>query len=62
MPLARERADLEMASFAAGRAELLDVIDAIKALALLEIEILEREQATAEAAVKLRLTYTEHIR
>lgn len=51
-----------MASFAAGRAELLDVIDAIKALALLEIEILEREQATAEAAVKLRLTYTEHIR
>lgn len=62
LPLARERADLEMASFAAGRAELLDVIDAIKALALLEIEILEREQATAEAAVKLRLTYTEHIR
>jgi outer membrane protein TolC len=60
LPLARERADLEMASFAAGRAELLDAIDAIKALALLEIEVLEREQATVEAAVKLRLTYTEH--
>lgn len=60
LPLARDRADLEMASFAAGRAELLDVIDAIKALALLEIEILDREQAAVEAAVKLRLTYTEH--
>lgn len=60
LPLARERADLELASFAAGRAELLDVIDAIKALALLEIEILQREQAAVEATVKLRLTYTEH--
>lgn len=60
LPLARERAELEMASFAAGRAELLDVIEAIKALALLEIEILEREEAAVEAASELRLTYTEH--
>lgn len=60
LPLARERADLEMSSFAAGRAELLDVVEAIKALALLEIEILEREEAAVEAASKLRLTYTEH--
>lgn len=60
LPLARNRADLERASLAAGRAELLDVIEAIKALALLQVEILEREQAAVEAASKLRLTYTEH--
>jgi outer membrane protein TolC len=59
-PLAESRAELERASFAAGRAELLDVIDAIKALALLRVEILEREQATVEAATELRLTYREH--
>lgn len=60
LPLAESRAELERASFAAGRAELLDVIDAIKALALLRIEILEREEATVEAATELRLTYREH--
>ena len=57
LPLARNRADLETASFAAGRAELIDVIEAKTALALLELEILEREEATVEAAAKLRLTY-----
>ncbi|MXO60951.1 TolC family protein [Altererythrobacter salegens] len=62
LPLAESRVELERASFAAGRAELLDVIDAIKALALLRIEILNREQATVAAAVNLRLTYTEHER
>lgn len=61
LPLARDRADLERASFAAGRAELIDVIEARTALALLELEILEREAATVEAAAKLRLTYTEHV-
>jgi outer membrane protein TolC len=60
LPLARERADLETASFAAGRAELLDVIEAKTALALLRLDILEREAATVEAAATLRLTYTEH--
>lgn len=60
LPLARDRADLEIASFAAGRAELTDVIEAKTALALLELEILAREQATVEAATRLRLTYTEH--
>lgn len=60
LPLAESRAELERASFAAGRAELLDVIDAIKALALLRVEILEREEATVEAATELRLTYREH--
>ncbi len=59
LPLARDRAELETASFAAGRADLIDVITAKTALALLELEILEREEATVEAAAKLRLTYGE---
>jgi cobalt-zinc-cadmium efflux system outer membrane protein len=59
LPLARDRAELETASFAAGRADLVDVIAAKAALALLELEILEREAAAAEKAVKLRLTYAE---
>lgn len=59
LPLARDRAELETASFAAGRADLIDVIAAKAALALLEIEILDREAAAAEQAVKLRLTYAE---
>ncbi len=42
-----------------GRADLVDVIAAKSALALLELEILEREQAAVEAAATLRLTYGE---
>lgn len=59
LPLARDRVDLETASFAAGRADLIDVIVAKSALALLELEIVEREQAAVEAAAVLRLTYGE---
>jgi len=60
LPLAESRVDLERASFAAGRAELLDVIDAIKTLAVLRVDILQREEATVEAAAHLRLTYGEY--
>lgn len=60
LPLARERADLEMASYAAGRAGVLDVIAAKTALALLELEILDREAAAVTAATRMRLTYKEH--
>lgn len=60
LPLARQRADLEMASYEAGRATLLDVIAAHTALIELELEILEREGAAALAATRLRLTYVEH--
>ncbi len=59
LPLARDRTALETASFAAGRADLVDVIASKSALALLELEILEREQAAVEAAATLRLTYGE---
>ena len=61
LPLARDRVSLETASYAAGRAELLDVIAAIRDLALLDIEILEREEATVAAATRLRLAYTEDV-
>lgn len=60
LPLARDRADLETTSFAAGRADLVDVIAARSALVLLELEILEREQRAIEAAAMLRLTYGEN--
>lgn len=60
LPLARDRAELETASFAAGRADLIDVIAAKSALALLELEILEREEATVAAAARLRLAYGEN--
>ncbi len=59
LPLARNRADLETASFAADRADLVDVIAARTALALLELEILEREEAAVQAATRLRLAYSE---
>lgn len=60
LPLARDRVELETASYAAGRAELLDLIEARTALALLRLDLLEREAATIQAAATLRLTYTEH--
>lgn len=59
LPLAHNRAELETASFAAGRADLIDVISARTALALLELEILEREEAAVQAATRLRLAYSE---
>jgi len=59
LPLARDRASLETASYAAGRADLIDVISAKSALAFFELEILEREEAAVSAAVTLQLTYGE---
>lgn len=60
LPLAQQRKDLEIASYAAGRANLIDVIAANTALIELELEILEREAAAVLAATRLRLTYVEH--
>tara|TARA_Y100001947_G_scaffold156306_1_gene164148 strand:+ start:167 stop:1045 length:879 start_codon:yes stop_codon:yes gene_type:complete len=59
LPLARQRVELETASFAAGNADLIDVIAAKADLALLDLEIFEREAATVEWAEMLRLTYGE---
>ncbi|MEL7197847.1 MAG: TolC family protein [Pseudomonadota bacterium] len=59
LPLARQRVELETASFAAGNADLIDVIAAKADLALLDLEIFEREAVTVEWAEMLRLTYGE---
>lgn len=57
LPLARQRAELETASYAAGRAGLLDVIQAQSMLAESELQLLEREAAVARDAARLTLTF-----
>lgn len=57
LPLARHRAELETASYSAGRAGLVDVIDAKTALADTELTALDREAETARDAVRLTITY-----
>jgi cobalt-zinc-cadmium efflux system outer membrane protein len=57
LPLARNRAELETASYAAGRAGLLDVIEAQTMLADSELQLLDREAEVARDAVRLVLTY-----
>ena len=56
-PLARERVDLETASYAGGRAGLLDVVDAHSALANAVLETLDREALVAIDGARLTLTY-----
>lgn len=55
--LARERAELETASYSAGRAGLLDVIETKTALADAELTTLDREAEVARDAVRLTITY-----
>lgn len=57
LPLARERAELETASYAAGRASLTDIIDAKTALADAELTALDREADVASDAVRLTITF-----
>lgn len=59
LPLALQRVELETASFASGNADLIDVIAAKADLALLDLDVLEREATTVELVQKLRLTYGE---
>ncbi|MEG3126059.1 TolC family protein [Sphingomonas sp. GB1N7] len=61
-PLARERVDLETASYAAGRAGLLDVVDANGALATVILDTLDREALVAIDGARLALTYGSDIR
>lgn len=56
-PLARERVDLETASYGAGRATLIDVVDAHIALVDAALTTLEREALVAIDGTKLALTY-----
>lgn len=57
LPLARREAELETASYAAGRAGLLDVIEAEASLARTELDMLDREAAVARHEALLALTY-----
>ncbi|MBN9506648.1 MAG: TolC family protein [Altererythrobacter sp.] len=57
LPLARQRADLEIASYAAGRASLTDMIAAQAMLADASLSTLDREAAVARDAARLVLTY-----
>jgi len=57
LPLARKKAALETASYAAGRAGLLDVVEAEASLASTELDTLDREAAVARHATRLVLTY-----
>ena len=59
LPLARSRADLETASYGAGRAGLLDVIEAQTMLADSELQLLDREAEVARDAVRLALSFGE---
>lgn len=56
-PLARERVDLETASYSAGRAGLLDVVDANSALASAVLDTLDHEALVAIDGARLTLTY-----
>ena len=56
-PLARERVDLETASYGAGRASLVDVVDAHVALVEAALTTLDREALVEIDGAKLTLTY-----
>jgi len=56
-PLARQRVDLETASYGAGRASLVDVVDAHLALVDATLATLDREALVAIDGARLTLTY-----
>lgn len=57
VPAARQRADLETASYAAGRAGLADVLYVFTAMADARLDALDREAALARDTVRITLTY-----
>ncbi len=57
VPLAKQRADLETASYGAGRAGLADVVQAFTQLANAQLTLLDREAAVATDAARLSLLY-----
>lgn len=56
-PLAQERVTLEVASYAAGRASLIDLVDAHSALADAILATLDREATVAADGVRLNLLF-----
>jgi outer membrane protein TolC len=57
LPLAQRKADLETASYGAGRAGLVDVIQSRSMLADTQLQTLDREAEVARDAARLVLTY-----
>lgn len=57
LPAAQQRADLETQSYAAGRANLADVLDAMTALADAKLTALEREAMVMRDGARIVLTY-----
>jgi cobalt-zinc-cadmium efflux system outer membrane protein len=57
VPAAKQRADLETASYAAGTATLADVLDAMTALADAKLTALEREATVIRDGARIVLTY-----
>lgn len=57
LPLAQRKADLETASYGAGRAGLVDVIQSRSMLADTELQTLDREAEVARDAARLVLSY-----
>ncbi len=57
LPLAQKRADLETASYGAGRAGLSEVLQAFTTLANTKLTLLDREAAVAADAASLVLTF-----
>lgn len=57
LPLAQKRADLETASYGAGRAGLSDVLQAFTTLANTQLTLLDREAAVATDAASLVLSF-----
>ena len=57
LPAARQRADLETASYAAGRAGLAEVLEVFTAMADARLDALDREAALARDTVRITLTY-----
>lgn len=56
-PLAQQRADLETASYGAGRADLAEVLSALVDLAEVKLSILDRQALVARDGAKINLTY-----
>ncbi len=57
VPLARRKADLETASYAAASASLSDVLQAFLGLAEARVDALDREAAVVRDVVRINLTY-----
>ena len=57
VPLARRRADLETASYAAGTAGLADVLQALLALAEARVDLVDREADVVRDGARIVLTY-----